>query len=198
MSDAKALLRKHFPGTPESLLDFHSEFLEMRFPLAGGIIPAAQQKVELERVERIKDLINKLWKEFHALPLTARRIAPDNLWMRLLVLTYDMTGKSPISRYDKIYKTKLGALDEIRGELNDHFSMHHTQRDAEFPAKVQLVTWARETWQSCKGKSAPRYANTANPFFKFVEDIILFLSKDWGTEKTLAAWRKFSDSKVNG
>ena len=168
---AAEMLREHFPDASESKIEWHAFFLGTSFATAN-LVGAIDRKAAIRRIESVEAMARRLSAEYQALPLVVKPRKSD-LSMRLSRVLDDLQA----------------ATDQMRRNAEAAFPMHHNQRDAEFPAKVQLVQTARECWEDLSGETLPRYPGEAHPFRAFVEALIELHGREWGVDNTLRAWR---------
>ena len=205
MQQARKLLLEHFPKYPwkESELDFQSRFISRSWLTAGSLVDAIDQKRVLERLDKIESLTNELWKEYHALPLRVRGHKTDDLWRRIMDITYDLTGKTPLvsfvkdeqALYDRLMPRKKGIVALMRERAASFFNMHHNQRENEFSRKVRLVQNANDLWVRYAGKKPPLKPSRGTAYYDFVADLIEVAGKDWGVDKTVEQYRKYLEHR---
>lgn len=191
-AEKEAFLREHFPNVTWTTkrLDFDSEFLFPGWLTAGSFYAAYHRNRELERLRRIEKLLEELWAEVIRMPSTTAR-PNDDSQMRLVALIYDLTGFAPGSftggKDSTVFPAKQGYLEFRRLEIMASFALHPKQ--AELPAKAQLVDHARELWKRRRKRTPPQSSSPGSPFFEMVGDLIVLARRDWGVENTLRAWR---------
>lgn len=204
---ARDLLLAHFPKYEWTEKELESEafFLTSSWLIAGDLVEAIDKKNVQERLDKIERLTNELWKEYHALPLKIRSDRID-LWRRLMRIKYDLTGKTPFVSSSKLFQSpyefamprKKGLLSTIRERVDDFFSMHQTQRDAEFSNKVRLCEIAVELWLKFERKKAPLKASQGTRYHNFIADLIDFSGKQWSVDRTMNAYRVFHKNDDRG
>ena len=204
MQKGRKLLLKHFPSYQwkERELSHEAHFISKSWLTAGSLVDAIDQKQVLERLDKIERLTNELWKEYHALPLRVRGHKTDDLWRRIMDITYDLTGKTPLvssvkddqALYDRLMPRKKGILGLMRERATSFFKMHHNQRENEFARKVQLVQHANDLWVRYAGKKPPLKPSDGS-YYKFIEAMIEVAGKKWGVDKTVEAHRKYLEHK---
>lgn len=204
---ARDLLREHFPEVDwtERRLSFHAHFLTKSWLNAGSLVPAVEEKKELERLDRIESLIKDLWTEYHKLPLAVRSHLPGDdderdIWQRIMRLNYDLTGKTPFVSTGAIQEAvarrmprKQSAIAKKRARVSNFFKVHHTQREAEISKKIHLAAYCYDLWLELKGKAAPKVPSEGSAFYKFVSDVIQMAGKDWNVEVTLRKYHLFQN-----
>lgn len=200
----RKLLQEHFPkyDWTEHELDFEAHFVSASWLTAGSLVEAIDRKRVLERLDKIESLTNQLWTEYHALPLTVRGHQTEDLWRRIMEITYDLTGKTPVvhadmkfqSTFDRGMPRKKGILALMRERAASFFKMHHNQRENEFPQKVQLVQHANDLWVRYARKKPPLKPSNGS-YYKFIAAMIEIAGKEWSVDKTVEAYRKHLEHK---
>lgn len=192
------LLRRHFPEASDEDISAQADFVGTRYAVTTAWSGTVDRRAEIDRIERIRSLATSLAAEYNQLPLGIGK-GRDNLQVRIAKISHDLTGEAPGHFFggESLFPRKTGALDLMRGEVNDMIGLTAKRRDNEGAAKARLVAVVRECWASLSTRRAPDWAHEG-PFMNFLRDVIELHGKTWSAEKTLAAWRWLEGEKRDG
>ena len=197
----ETVLKRHFPEITKNELRFYTPWLSSGWLTAGSLSEAIELKDVAEKLKRIEKTVNALWQQYHELPLMVRSGDKDDLWLRIMRLKYDLTGKagllpSPNSNkleYPKQMPPKEGAVRRMAAKAQTMPNMHHHARDNEAPAKIQLAQTCQDIWVDLKGNAPPKKPSSGTAYANFVGDVILLSGKSWSVDATLSQFSKHSD-----
>ena len=195
---AKELIKNHFPRLSDNQYNSLSISLATFRTSNEGAVKAAKKDIEIQKIEIVRKLIIELNTAFWNIHQGIRDTYETNIHRRIEEITYDLIGRCNLSHIYKEFAPKSGLLDQFINEIENYIPVSSQQYSNDFIEKVHLVIHARNVWKSATGTSPPISANEGHPYFNFVCDLIEFHGKPWGVERTLKAWKTYSEGKPDG